>query len=94
MHTVDEHLPDTPDRPCGPALPPGAAEVAEARLRGNPYLALRNVVCTYRHGVLTLYGCLPTYYLKQVALAAVAQVAGVERVANEIEVVTPPGRVR
>jgi osmotically-inducible protein OsmY len=71
-----------------------AAEAAEARLRGNAYLALRNVSCTYGHGVLTLRGSLPSYYLKQVAGVAVAEMEGVERVANEIEVVSGPSRSR
>ena len=80
-----------------PALIPPAeadspAEFAERRLRGNPYLALKNVSCECRDGVLTLRGCLPSYYLKQVAQATVAQVAGVKDIRNEIEVVAPSRR--
>ena len=77
-----------------PALPaaPGPAEFAERRLRGNAYLALKNVSCECRDGVLVLRGCLPSYYLKQIAQEAVAQVAGVRGVRNEIEVVAPPRR--
>ena len=63
------------------------ADLAERALRSSPYLALRNVACDYRGGVLTLRGCLPTYYLKQVAQAVVARVEGVRYVVNEIEVV-------
>ena len=73
-----------------PAPSPGIAEGAEARLRSNAYLALKNVTCDYHDGVLTLRGCLPTYYLKQLAQEAVGRPEGV-RVVNEIEVV-PPGR--
>jgi osmotically-inducible protein OsmY len=88
----------TSDAPChiaersGSSLPvsaPGIAESAESRLRGNSYLALKNVSCDYHDGVLILRGCLPTYYLKQMAQAAVARIAGVERVVNEIEVMAP-----
>jgi hypothetical protein len=73
-------------------LPPAArhanpADLAERALRSSPYLALRNVACDCQDGVLTLRGCLPTYYLKQVAQAAVARVTGVQRIVNEIEVV-------
>ncbi len=68
--------------------PASTVEVAEARLRGNAYLALRSVSCTYGRGVLTLRGRLPTYYLKQIAIATVSEVEGVERVADEIEVVS------
>jgi len=69
-----------------PAPPPGIAEGAESCLRGNPYLALKNVSCEYHEGVLTLRGCLPSYYLKQMAQAAVSRVAGVARIVNQIEV--------
>jgi osmotically-inducible protein OsmY len=36
--------------------------------------------------VLTLWGHLPTYYLKQIAQTAVGGIAGVERIKNEIKV--------
>jgi osmotically-inducible protein OsmY len=68
------------------------AERAESRLRSNPYLALKNVSCEYCEGVLTLRGCLPTYYLKQIAQTAVARLDGVERIVNDIEVVSPASR--
>src|SRR5262245_4360370 len=55
-------------------------EGAESRLRHNSYLALKNVHCDYCEGVLTLRGCLPTYYLKQVAQSVVAHVEGVQRI--------------
>lgn len=66
------------------------SEAAENRLRGHPYLALRHIACDYHDGVLTLRGCLPTYYLKQMAQSAVAPVEGVQRIENEIEVVASP----
>jgi hypothetical protein len=56
-------------------------------LRSNPYLALKNVACDYQDGVVILRGCLPTYYLKQVAQEVVAHQQGVDRVENQIEVV-------
>lgn len=65
------------------------AEIAESHLRSNSYLALKNISCEFRQGVLILKGNLPTYYLKQVAQAVVAPTAGVERIVNEIEVVAP-----
>jgi osmotically-inducible protein OsmY len=71
---------------------PGIAEGAEIRLRGNSYLALKNVSCEYHEGILTLRGCLPSYYLKQMAQTAVARLDGVQRIVNEIEVVGSRGR--
>jgi osmotically-inducible protein OsmY len=79
---------------CAPLRPiiPGIAEGAESRLRCNSYLALKNVSCEYNEGVLTLRGCLPTYYLKQMAQTAVARVDGVQRIVNEIEVISSDRR--
>jgi osmotically-inducible protein OsmY len=63
------------------------ADLAERALRNSPYLALRNIACEHHDGVLTLRGCLPTYYLKQVAQAVVARLDGVRQVNNDIEVI-------
>jgi osmotically-inducible protein OsmY len=70
-----------------PAPAQQIAEGAENCLRHNSYLALKNVQCECDEGVLTLRGCLPTYYLKQMAQAVVARIEGVQRIVNEIEVV-------
>ncbi len=86
MSATEENLRRVAPAPAAPAALVGAAETAESRLRSCPYLALRAVSCVYSRGVLTLRGRLPNYHLKQVALAAVAAVPGVERVACEIEV--------
>jgi hypothetical protein len=61
-------------------------EMAESRLRRSAYPALKDLSCDFRAGVLTLRGFLPSYYLKQVALAAVAKVEGVERINDQVEV--------
>jgi osmotically-inducible protein OsmY len=72
---------------------------AEYRLRRSGYLTLRDVSCDASAHGLQLRGRLPSYYLKQVAQAVVAEVEGVNRVINLIEVVSPEcrpttGRVR
>ena len=76
-------------------LAPNPADIqgmAEGCLRSNPYLALKNVSCDWLDGVLVLRGCLPTYYLKQVAQEVVASLQGVDRIDNQIQVVTPAPR--
>jgi osmotically-inducible protein OsmY len=60
--------------------------VAERRLRGSPYLALRAVQCDFACGVLTLRGTLGSFYLKQIAQECVNQLDNVERIDNQIEV--------
>jgi hypothetical protein len=71
---------------------PGLQALAEGCLRRNPYLALKNVACDCRGGVLVLRGRLPSYYLKQVAQEAVARLEGVQAVDNQIQVVAPAPR--
>jgi osmotically-inducible protein OsmY len=74
------------------ASPTHILEGAESRLRSNGYLAMKNVSCDYQDGVLTLRGCVPSYFLKQMAQTAVARLPGVERVVNDIEVIRCPRR--
>ena len=72
---------------------PGVRVVAERALRGGPYPPLKKLSCDYRDGVLVLRGCLPSYYLKQMAQEVVAhQVQGVGRIDNQIQVVRPAPR--
>jgi hypothetical protein len=80
--------------PATPILTPrpGLRELAEGCLRRNPYLALKNVACEWLGGVLVLWGCLPSYYLKQVAQEVVAHRDGVTAVDNQIQVTTPASR--
>ena len=68
------------------ALSQQIVDWADNCLRHNAYLALKNVQCDFHEGVLTLRGCLPTYYLKQMAQAAVGRVSGIRQIVNEIEV--------
>jgi osmotically-inducible protein OsmY len=67
-------------------------EAAEGHLRRSGYLALRDIGCTCREGVVTLGGCLPTYYLKQIAQHVVAESEGVRAIINRIEVLAPSDR--
>ena len=72
--------------------PLGPLEQAEMSLRGNSYLGLKHLSCELEGGVLTLRGCVPTYYLRDLAAAAVERLEGVIRVVNEIQVIASPRR--
>jgi osmotically-inducible protein OsmY len=61
-------------------------ELARIRLQHSPYRALRRVTCEFTEGVLALRGCVPTYHYKQLAQVAVAGIAGVQRIINDVEV--------
>ena len=66
------------------------AEIAQAVLRRSSHSELRDVSCDFSGGVLTLRGHVPSYHLKQLAQASVADVPGVVEVHNRVEVVMPP----
>ena len=59
---------------------------------GCPYaFYFRGIDCNYEDGVLTLHGRLPTYYLKQVLQTMLANVDGVTRIENQVDVVSSTG---
>lgn len=63
-----------------------AVAQAAAELRRSSYVDLRQVVCEFRDGALTLSGYVSSYYLKQIAQVLVQfRLQGVE-VRNELEV--------
>jgi osmotically-inducible protein OsmY len=72
----------------------GVAHEATERLWRSGYLALREVSCAASDGVVWLHGCLPSYYLKQVAQEIAAGVTGAKHVINRIEVLATTGRGR
>jgi osmotically-inducible protein OsmY len=90
MGIPDQNLLCLPDTTV--TSPTRVLEGAESRLRSNGYLAMKNVSCDYRDGILTLRGCVPSYFLKQMAQTAVARLPGVERVVNDIVVISSPRR--
>jgi hypothetical protein len=65
------------------------AEIAQAALRRSSYFELHDVTCDFSGGILTLRGSVPSYHLKQLAQASVAEVPGVVEVDNCVEVVSP-----
>jgi osmotically-inducible protein OsmY len=65
------------------------AEAARQVLRQSPYFELHDVSCEFSGGVLTLRGRVPSYHLKQIAQASVADVPGVVEVHNRVEVTMP-----
>jgi len=93
---VTDSFSQAPDREIAavPVTRPrgGLGLEAERRLWGSGYLALRDVLCEAHAGSVRLRGRLPSYYLKQMAQSLVADIEGVGRVVNLIEIAGPPGR--
>ena len=86
----------TGERPAPQVSPDLHAEVqsdvavlATQHLHAGPYPVLRNVYCEMEDGRLVLKGRVGSFYLKQVAQAKAAQVAGHITVENQIEVAIP-----
>jgi osmotically-inducible protein OsmY len=64
----------------------GLVERVELALRATGYAPLRAVGVTARGRQITLEGRVPSYYLKQVAQAAVLAVLADQRVCNNLDV--------
>jgi osmotically-inducible protein OsmY len=62
---------------------------ASCRLRRSGYHQLRRITFDFHEGVLTLRGIVSSFFLKQLAHALVANVEGVDEVANRLEVRYP-----
>ena len=56
------------------------------RLCATGQHVLRQIECEYFNGVVVLRGCVPTYYVKQIAQAVLLTSPMVERVVNLIDV--------
>lgn len=76
----------------GAELSENVQRAAESRLRESSYLALCTVGCRHRKGILSLWGAVPTDYLRQLAQALVADLEGVAEVENSIRVWADPSR--
>jgi hypothetical protein len=62
-------------------------------LRSSGYAALRGLRCEVTEAVVVVRGVVPSYYLKQVAQAAVLRLDGIRGVRNLVEVrEAGPGR--
>jgi hypothetical protein len=51
----------------------------------------REIECDFREGILTLRGCVPSFYLKQVLQSILKDVPGVRRIDNRVDVVSAAG---
>lgn len=75
----------------GSALATRVAHQARQRLGNTSYHFLRFVDCCFQNGVLTLSGRVPSFYLKQMAQTVLANIEGVDRIDNRVDVVSPRG---
>ena len=64
-------------------------ETARVRLQHSPYRAIRRISCEFDAGVLILQGRVATFHYKQLAQVAVAEIEGVLKIRNDIQVASP-----
>jgi osmotically-inducible protein OsmY len=76
---------------CQPAaIAKQVLAAAEARLRESLDLAEHRVRCEFEGGILTLRGCVPTYWIRQAAQGLVRSIHGVRKVENRLDVMPLP----
>ncbi len=63
------------------------AERIQQVLQGTGYPSLRAVAITVRGRLVTLQGCVPSYYMKQLAQEYVLTISGIRGLCNELTVV-------
>ena len=81
------------DRQTSPADAPNHAadssspgDRARQIISTSTYPEVRRLSAVFGDGVLTLTGQLPSFYMKQIVLSAVRDIAGVERIEHHIDV--------
>lgn len=72
-------------------MKPSVIHQAQDKLQSSSHHFGRVVRFDYADGVLTLQGKVPSFYLKQRAQALIQGITGVERIDNELLVVSPYG---
>jgi hypothetical protein len=63
-----------------------AAE-AESRLHESIYSELHGIRCTYDHGILTLHGIVPSFYVRQIAQDLIEDLKGIQVIDNQLVIV-------
>jgi len=63
-------------------------EEANKRVQQSLYPELKKIVCTFRHGILTLYGVVPSFHVRQIAQELIQGISGIEIIDNQLVVAT------
>lgn len=72
-------------------MKPTVVQEAQTKLNASSHRFTRSVECDYADGILKIRGKVPSFYLKQTAQSLIQGIDGVDRVDNEIVVVSPYG---
>ncbi len=69
-----------------PTLPSLGAAVLQQQFRCSPYWSVRQLICGFDRGCVTIRGTLPSYYLKQVAQTIAMKSLGNDHIYSDIDV--------
>lgn len=69
------------------------AELARLKIQQDERYTpcFRDISCSFDQGVLILQGRVPSFYVKQVLQTVVKDIAGVEQIDNQVDVVSSTG---
>jgi len=67
-------------------LPSLGAAALQQQFRCSPYWSVRQLICVFDRGCVTIRGTLPSYYLKQVAQAIATKALGNDHIHSDIDV--------
>ncbi len=67
-------------------LPSLGAAVLQQQFRSSPYWSVRQLICVFDRGCVTIRGTLPSYYLKQVAQSIAMKSLGSDHIHSDIDV--------
>ena len=63
--------------------------MVQSRLRAIPYPSIQRLNCDFANGRLFLRGRVPSFFEKQVAQEALADLEGIDQIVNGVEVSEP-----
>jgi len=69
------------------------ATIIARQFRMSPYVAIRHLDCEVEDGVAVIFGKVPTYYTKQVAITLAKSTEGVDAIEDHIGVTSRPNLV-
>ncbi len=69
-----------------PKKPHALLQRVDSAIKDSPHLSGNHVFCQEESGIVVLHGRVDSFYQKQMAQEALRNLAGVEKVINELEV--------
>lgn len=82
---MSTHFMSIPSR-SSPSAGARIEALVQSRLRATPYPSIQRLNCDFANGQLFLHGRVPSFFEKQVAQEALADLEGIDQIVNGVEV--------